>query len=26
VGDTVIWKRPAGDIELEVVRISYPAE
>ena len=26
VGDTVIWKRPAGDSELEVVRISYPAE
>ena len=26
VGDTVIWKRPAGDLELEVVRISYPAE
>ena len=26
VGDTVIWKRPAGDLELEVVRISYPTD
>ena len=24
VGDTVIWKRPAGNLELEVTRISYP--
>jgi len=26
VGDTVVWRRPAGDLELEVVRISYPTE
>jgi len=26
VGDTVVWRRPAGDLELEVVRISYPSE
>jgi transcription elongation factor GreB len=25
VGDTVTWRRPAGNLELEVVRISYPA-
>jgi transcription elongation GreA/GreB family factor len=24
VGDTVVWKRPAGNLELEVMRISYP--
>jgi transcription elongation GreA/GreB family factor len=24
VGDLVIWKRPAGDLELEIVSISYP--
>jgi transcription elongation GreA/GreB family factor len=24
VGDTVVWKRPAGDLELEIVAISYP--
>jgi transcription elongation GreA/GreB family factor len=24
VGDTVVWKRPAGNLELEVTRISYP--
>lgn len=24
VGDTVIWKRPIGDLELEVAAISYP--
>ena len=24
VGDVVTWKRPAGDIELEVLSISYP--
>jgi transcription elongation factor GreB len=26
VGDIVTWKRPAGDIELEVLAISYPKE
>lgn len=26
VGDTVLWRRPAGDLELEVIRISYPGE
>jgi transcription elongation GreA/GreB family factor len=26
VGDTVVWRRPAGDVELEIVRISYPGE
>lgn len=26
VGDTVVWKRPAGNLDLEVIRISYPAE
>jgi transcription elongation GreA/GreB family factor len=25
VGDAVIWKRPAGDLELEILSISYPA-
>ena len=25
VGDTVIWKRPAGDLELEILSISYPS-
>jgi transcription elongation GreA/GreB family factor len=25
-GDTVIWKRPAGDLELEVLSIRYPTE
>jgi transcription elongation GreA/GreB family factor len=24
VGDTVVWKRPAGDLELDVVSIQYP--
>lgn len=24
-GDLVTWKRPAGDVELEVVAIAYPA-
>jgi transcription elongation factor GreB len=24
VGDTVIWKRPAGDLELDVTGIRYP--
>jgi transcription elongation GreA/GreB family factor len=24
IGDTVIWKRPAGDVELEIRAISYP--
>jgi transcription elongation factor GreB len=24
VGDTVVWKRPAGDLQLEVTRIAYP--
>ncbi|MCC7484508.1 MAG: GreA/GreB family elongation factor [Burkholderiales bacterium] len=23
-GDTVVWRRPAGDAEVEIVRISYP--
>ncbi len=26
VGDSAVWKRPAGDLELEVLQISYPAE
>lgn len=26
VGDTVIWKRPAGDLELDILSIRYPAE
>ncbi len=26
VGDTVIWRRPAGDTEVEIVEISYPKE
>lgn len=25
VGDTVVWKRPSGDRELEIVKIEYPA-
>lgn len=25
-GDTVVWKRPAGDAELEIVSIRYPSE
>ncbi|MGH6891971.1 MAG: GreA/GreB family elongation factor [Dongiaceae bacterium] len=25
VGDVVIWKRPAGDLDLEIRSISYPA-
>ena len=25
IGDVVTWKRPAGDIDLEIVAISYPA-
>lgn len=24
-GDTVVWKRPAGDLELEILSIRYPA-
>jgi transcription elongation GreA/GreB family factor len=24
VGDTVVWKRPAGDLELDVLAITYP--
>jgi transcription elongation factor GreB len=24
-GDTVVWKRPAGDLELDVLSIRYPA-
>jgi transcription elongation GreA/GreB family factor len=24
VGDTVVWKRPAGDLELDIVAIRYP--
>ena len=24
VGDTVIWRRPAGDTEVEIVEITYP--
>ncbi len=23
-GDTVVWKRPAGDLELEILSITYP--
>lgn len=26
VGDTVVWKRPAGDRELEIVKIEYPSD
>ncbi len=26
IGDIVTWKRPAGDIELEVLAISYPKD
>jgi transcription elongation GreA/GreB family factor len=25
-GDTVVWKRPAGDLELEIASIEYPSE
>lgn len=25
-GDTVIWKRPAGDLSVEVLRIDYPRD
>lgn len=25
IGDVVTWKRPAGDIDLEIIAISYPA-
>ena len=24
VGDVVVWRRPAGDIEVEIAGISYP--
>lgn len=24
VGDAVVWKRPAGDLELEILSIAYP--
>ena len=24
-GDIVVWKRPAGDVDLEIVKIAYPA-
>ena len=24
VGDAVVWKRPAGDLELEILSITYP--
>ena len=24
VGETVVWKRPAGDLELEILSITYP--
>ena len=24
VGDTVVWKRPAGDLELDILSIRYP--
>ncbi|MGH6941186.1 GreA/GreB family elongation factor [Hypericibacter sp.] len=24
VGDTVLWKRPAGDLSLEILSIKYP--
>jgi len=23
-GDTILWERPAGNVELEVIRVSYP--
>jgi transcription elongation GreA/GreB family factor len=26
VDDTVVWKRPAGDLELDIVSIRYPSE
>ena len=25
-GDEVVWRRPAGDLRLEVLAIAYPAE
>ncbi len=25
-GDTVVWKRPAGDLELDILSIRYPTE
>ena len=25
VGDAVVWKRPAGDLELDIISIEYPA-
>jgi transcription elongation GreA/GreB family factor len=25
-GDTVVWKRPAGDLELDIISIRYPTE
>ncbi len=25
VGDIVTWRRPTGDVELEIVAIDYPA-
>jgi transcription elongation GreA/GreB family factor len=24
MGDTVVWKRPAGDLELDIIKIEYP--
>ena len=24
VGDTVVWRRPAGDAEVEIVQVTYP--
>jgi transcription elongation GreA/GreB family factor len=24
VGDTVVWRRPAGDAEVEIIEIHYP--
>jgi transcription elongation GreA/GreB family factor len=24
VGDTVVWKRPAGDLELDIISVRYP--
>ena len=26
IGDTVVWKRPAGDLELDILSIRYPTE
>jgi transcription elongation GreA/GreB family factor len=25
VGDTVVWRRPAGETEVEIIDIGYPA-